>query len=49
MGILIHNAVNDPKELKKLEPKRQQADELDMNALPGMLRIPKKNVNQNGQ
>jgi hypothetical protein len=33
-------AFNQPKDLKKLEPKRHV--ELDMDALPAMLRIPKK-------
>ena len=40
-GVVTYRAVNDPKELKKMEPQRVAA-EIDPNDLPGMLRIPKK-------
>ena len=42
LGIVLHSAFNDPKQLKKLEPKRLQVDDLDVDAIPAMLRIPKK-------
>jgi hypothetical protein len=42
LGVIMHSAFNDPKQLKKLEPKRLQADDLDLDAIPAMLRIPKK-------
>jgi hypothetical protein len=41
-GVVTYRAVNDPKELKKMEPQRMAAEALDMTELPGMLRIPKK-------
>ena len=48
-GMATHLAVNSPKELRKLEPKRLAA-EIAPEELPGMLRIPKKRpkVEDNG-
>lgn len=46
LGIVMYRAFNNPKELKKLDPKvravEQMVENLDMGGLPAMLRIPKK-------
>jgi hypothetical protein len=41
-GVAVSIAVNDPKKLRDLEPRRQRAAQINMANLPGMLRIPKK-------
>jgi len=42
LAVVMYRAVNKPEEIKKMEPGRRMASEINMEELPAMLRIPKK-------
>lgn len=48
LGVVTSLAVNDPKKLRDLEPRRQMVEQMNLDQLPGMLRIPKKKTEEAG-
>lgn len=46
LASVVAMAFNDPKQIKSLRPRAKRAEEINMDDLPGMLRIPKKKKKQ---